>query len=282
MSKPKRPSPEPVRPASGRIESALLRARDEGRVALIAYLTAGYPEPDATPGLVRALVEGGADAVELGIPFSDPLADGVTIQRSSFQALQHGVTAARVLQMVKDLRGGGVVIPLIVMTYYNPILAYGLDGFAKDAAAAGVDGLIPVDVPPEEADELVARCQEHGLDFIPLLAPTSTDERIALAVEQASGFLYCVSVAGVTGAREALPRELGAFLERVRRQTELPLAVGFGISRWEHVEALRGKADAAIVGSAIIEVIEAAPRDEREVRVKEYVEVLTGRRKARV
>ena len=266
----------------GRIADALSRARSEGRVGLIAYLTAGYPEPDATPGLVQALVDGGADAIELGIPFSDPLADGVTIQRSSFQALQGGMTPARGLQLVNELRNTGVVIPLIVMTYYNPILAYGLNGFTQDAAAAGVDGLIAIDVPSEEAGELVAQCRASGLDLIPLLAPTSSDKRIAMAVRQASGFVYCVSVAGVTGARQALPRELGAFLKRARRRTELPLAVGFGISRREHVEALQGQADAAIVGSAIIDVIEASPRATREKRVKEYVEVLTGRRKARV
>ena len=265
-----------------RIEQALARARSEGRVGLIAYLTAGFPAPDATPGLVRALVEGGVDAVELGIPFSDPMADGVSIQRSSFQALQAGMTPKRCLDLVRGLREAGVVIPLIVMTYYNPILAYGQDGFIKDAAAAGVDGLIPVDVPPEEAGPLAEDCRAAGVDFIPLVAPTSTDERIALAARQASGFVYCVSVAGVTGAREALPAELGAFLQRVRRQTELPLAVGFGISRREHVEALRGQADAAIVGSAIVDIIEASPQAEREAKVREYVEVLTGRRKARV
>ena len=266
----------------GRIEQALATARSEGRIALVAYLTAGYPEPDATPALVRALAEGGADAIELGLPFSDPLADGVSVQQASLRALQGGMTASRCLQLVKELREGGLVIPLIVMTYYNPILAYGRDRFIQDGAAAGLDGVIAVDVPPEEAEELAARCRADGVDLIPLVAPTSADERIALAARQASGFLYCVSVAGVTGAREALPSELGAFLQRVRRQTELPLAVGFGVSRREHVEALSGQADAVVVGSAIIDVIEASPRAEREVRVKEYVEVLTGRRGARI
>jgi tryptophan synthase alpha chain len=267
---------------AGRIEEALARARREGRVALVAYIPAGFPEPDATPGLVRALVEGGADAVELGIPFSDPLADGVTVQRASLRAIEAGMTVHRAVPLIRRIRDEGVVSPLIVMTYYNPILAYGQDGFLNDAAAAGADGLILVDVPPEEAEEPSARCRAAGLDYIPLLAPTSTDARIALAVGQASGFVYCVSVAGVTGAREALPEELEAFLGRVRRRTDLPLAVGFGISRREHVEALRGRADAAIVGSAIVDVIEAAPHTEREARVKDYVEVLTGRRKARV
>ncbi len=266
---------------AGRISQSLVRARRGGRVALVAYITAGHPEADATPALAQALVDGGADMIELGIPFSDPLADGVTIQRASYRALQNGTTARRCLELVAVLRDKGLVIPLIVMTYYNPILAYGLDGFLKDAAAAGTDGLIAVDVPPEEAGELVGPCRASKLDLIPLLAPTSTDESIALAAQQASGFVYCVSVAGVTGAREALPPELGTFLQRVRRQTELPLAVGFGISRREHVEALQGQADAAVVGSAIIDVIEASPHEERNARVKEYVEVLTGRRKAR-
>jgi tryptophan synthase alpha subunit len=267
---------------STRIEQAIVAARDEGRVALIPYITAGYPELDSTPELVRALVEGGADAIELGLPFSDPMADGVSIQRSTFRALQNGVTPQLVLEAARRLRDEGVVIPLIVMTYYNPVLAYGQDAFVRDAVASGVDGLIPVDVPPDEAQELAARCRAEGLNFIPLLAPTSTDERIALAVQEASGFVYCVSVAGVTGAREALPEELGAFLQRVRRQTKLPLGVGFGISRPEHIEALRGKADAAIVGSAIVDVIEHSPRGEVGAKVREYVEVLTGRKKARI
>jgi tryptophan synthase alpha chain len=267
--------------SSSRIEQALTRARDEGRVGLVCYLTGGYPDPKETVGLVRALVDGGADAVEIGIPFSDPLADGTTIQRASYRALQAGTTPRRCLELIREIRASGVVIPLIVMTYYNPILAYGQDGFVRDAAAAGVDGLIPVDVPPEEALELAGCCRAEGVDLIPLVAPTSDDERIAAAVGLASGFVYCVSVAGVTGAREALPQELAAFLARVRRQTKLPLAVGFGISRREHIEALSGQAEAGIVGSAIVDVIEASPRSEREAKVREYVEVLTGRRKAR-
>jgi len=264
------------------IGKAIARAHGEGRpVALIAYLTAGFPEPEATPGLMQALVEGGADVIELGIPFSDPLADGATIQRASFRALEQGTTARRCLELVRDARGRGVVSPVVLMTYYNPILAYGQEGFVQDAARAGVDGLVAVDVPSEEAGELSAQSRAAGLAYVPLLAPTSTDERIALAVRLASGFVYCVSVTGVTGARRELPQELGAFLQRVRRQTELPLAVGFGLSQPEHLRALEGQADAAVVGSAVIDVIEATPRGRREAKVKEYVEVLTGRRTAR-
>ena len=267
---------------SSRIEQALRRAHQEGRVGLVCYLMAGYPDAAATVDLVRALVEGGADAIELGIPFSDPLADGATIQRSGHLALEGGMTPRGVLELVREVRKAGVVIPIIVMTYYNPILAYGQDGFVHDAAAAGVDGLIPVDVPPDEAGELAGRCRAEGIDLIPLVAPTSSPERIAAAARLASGFVYCVSVAGVTGAREALPEDLAAFLQRVRQETDLPVAVGFGLSKREHIEALSGMADAAVVGSAIVDVIEGSPRTELEAKVREYVEVLTGRRKARI
>ncbi len=264
---------------SERIGEALARAKADDRVALIGYLTAGFPEPDATVELAKALVAGGADMLELGLPFSDPLADGVTMQRSNLKALEQGMTVARSPELIRELRAAGVVIPLIVMTYYNPILAYGQDGFVQDIAAAGADGLIAVDVPPEESEALSGRCREASMAFVPLLAPTSTDERIALASRQASGFIYCVSVAGVTGVRRALSSDLGEYLNRVRRQTDLPLAVGFGISRREHIEALHGKADAVIVASAIVDLIEATPREEREEVVRGFVEVLTGRGK---
>jgi len=263
-----------------RIREAIERGRDEHGVAFIPYLTAGYPESDAAAGLARTLVAGGADAIEVGIPFSDPLADGPTIQLAGQKALANGMTIQQCPEVLRQIRTAEVVIPLIVMTYYNPILAYGQDGFVKDVAEAGADGLIAVDVPPEEADELSSRCRNAGLDYVPLLAPTSSQERIALCVRQASGFVYCVSVAGVTGARDTLPDELEPFLKRVRRETDLPLAVGFGISRREHVESLQGKADAVVVASALIDVIEATPRDEREERLQAYVEVLTGRRRA--
>lgn len=267
---------------TSRIEAALRRANGEGRVAMVCYVMAGFPDAEATVPIVRALDEGGADAIELGIPFSDPLADGPTIQRSGYVALQGGMTPKKVLEQVGEIRAAGVVIPIIVMTYYNPILAYGQDGFVHDAAAAGVDGLIPVDVPPEEAGELAERCRAEGMDLIPLIAPTSSPERIAAAVRLASGFVYCVSVAGVTGAREALPPDLAAFVQRVRQETSLPVGVGFGLSKREHIESLSGIADAAVVGSAIVNVIEGTPRTELEARVKAYVEVLTGRGKARV
>ncbi len=266
-----------------RIGQTMARLREQGQLGLIAYLTVGYPDVDATLRLVPALAAGGADMVELGVPFSDPLADGTTIQRASHCALQQGVTPALCLDVVKQLRGRGLAIPLLLMGYYNSILAYGIDDFARDAAAAGADGLIGVDLPPEEAVGVQAACAGRGLDLIYLLAPTSSDERIALVATRASGFIYCVSLTGVTGARGQLPSGLPQFLARVRGRTSLPLAVGFGISKREHVEAVAGLgADAAVIGSAIIDVIDRAPAEEREERVREYVEVVTGRREATV
>ena len=264
-----------------RIGQTMAGLRKEGRLGLVAYLTVGYPDKEATLRLVPALAAGGADMVELGVPFSDPLADGTSIQRASHHALQQGVTPALCLDVVKELRAGGLAIPLLLMGYYNPILAYGIDEFARDAAGAGVDGLIGVDLPPEEAARVQAACADRGLDLIYLVAPTSSDERIALVAAQATGFVYCVSLAGVTGARGQLPSGLPEFLARVRRHTSLPLAVGFGISKREHLEGVAGLgAEAAVIGSAIIDVIDRAPAGEREERVREYVEVVTGRQRA--
>jgi len=266
-----------------RIGQTMARLRKKGRLGLIAYLTVGYPDTETTLRLVPALAAGGADMVELGVPFSDPLADGTTIQRASHCALQQGVTPAVCLDVVKQLRARGLAIPLLLMGYYNSVLAYGIDEFARDAGAAGADGLIEVDLPPEEAAGVQTACAGRGLDLIYLLAPTSSDERIALVAAQASGFIYCVSVTGVTGARGQLPAGLSKFLARVRGHTSLPLAVGFGISKREHLETVAGLgAEAAVIGSAIINVIDRAPAEEREERVREYVEVVTGRRNATV
>lgn len=263
-----------------RIEETFARCREEGRPAFVAFVTVGYPEIDSTVGLVKALIEGGADIIELGVPFSDPLADGPKIQESTFRALENGTTPETCLGVVRQLRADGVTAPLVFMGYYNPILAYGLEEFAKDAAEAGADGIIPVDLPPEESADLHRAFTENGLSVIYLLAPTSTDERIAAVAEKASGFVYCVSLTGVTGARDELPEELSAFLERVRKQISLPLAVGFGISQPKHFQAVGRIADAVVIGSAIIDVIARSEPSEREGRLKEYAEVVTGRRGA--
>jgi tryptophan synthase alpha chain len=266
--------------APGRIEETFARLRSEGRTAFVAFLTVGYPDVDSTLRLVPALIEGGADIIELGVPFSDPLAEGPTIQASSFHALQQGVTTATCLETVRKLREGGAEAPLILMGYYNPILAYGITEFARDAAGAGADGVIPVDLPAEESGPLREACLAHGLRVIYLLAPTSTDERIRAVAECASGFVYCVSLTGVTGARDELSTNLTSFLERVRKRISLPIAVGFGISQPEHFRAVGRIADAAVIGSAIIDEIAKSGPSEREERLQHYAEVVTGRRGA--
>lgn len=263
-----------------RIDAAFAAARAEKRIALMPFMTVGYPDLETSIALVRGMVEAGAAGIELGIPFSDPLADGPTIQRASYAALKAGATPRMAIDMVRRLREGGVEVPLILMGYCNTFLAMGEDRFVSEAAAAGADGLIIVDLPPEESDQALAACRERGLALVYLVAPTSDDARIGEVTRRASGFIYCVGVVGVTGARSELAAELPAFLQRLRARTDLPLAVGFGISRREHVLALEGMADAAIVGAAIIDTVESSPRDECVERVQTYVEVLTGRAEA--
>ena len=248
--------------APSRLAGAFARAAAQGRTALVPFLTAGYPTLEESERLFAALARGGADAIEIGVPFSDPLADGATIQRTSQQAIANGVTLADCLALVKRLRGSGIETPLVLMGYYNPILQYGVERFAADAAAAGADGFIVPDLPTEESDDLLAACRRHGRDLIFLLAPTSTDQRIAAVAERASGFVYCVSLTGVTGGRTELP-DLSGYLGRVRAATGLPLAIGFGISSPEHVRQVGAVADGAIVGSALINEIDAAPEGER-------------------
>jgi tryptophan synthase alpha chain len=264
---------------TARLQQAFDRARSQGRAALVTYVIPGYPSPEETPAIFDAMVEGGADIVEVGIPFSDPLADGTTIQRVAFEALQAGTTPATCLDFARAARERHPDVPIVFMSYLNPVLAYGLERFAGDAAEAGVDGAILVDLPPEEADPAIDALRGNGLDLIFLAAPTSSDERLKLIAQHASGFIYCVSVAGVTGARSSLPAALPAFLERVRSCTQLPLVVGFGMSRREHIEALSGVADGVVVASALMEVVAAHPAEERAKAVREYVEVLSGRRR---
>ena len=265
-----------------RIAEAFAGLRARRRTGLIAFLTAGYPSVEETLRLVPALIEGGADVIELGVPFSDPLAEGPTIQRSSHHALERGVTPAVCLDVVAGLRAQSVEAPIVLMGYYNPLLSYGLEEFCRDAAAAGADGIIAVDLPPEESHPLRDACRRRGLDLVYLLAPTSTDGRIELVAGLASGFVYCVSVTGVTGAREELPAGLSAFVNRVRARTPLPVAVGFGISKPKHFRAVARIADAAVIGSAIIDEIDRSDPSERVGKVKQYAEVVTGRRRAAV
>ena len=224
--------------------------------ALIAYITVGYPSLEATLKAVPLLARSGCDIVELGIPFSDPLADGATIQKASFSALQNGVTPQLCLEVAKQLRQE-VDIPLMFMTYLNPVFSYGLKEFCATCAGCGVDGLIIPDLLPDEGSKLEAITQKQDLDLIYLLAPSSTEERIRLVAQRSRGFIYLVSVTGVTGVRDRLPANLEAFVSRVRKVATQPLCVGFGISAPEQARQVARVADGVIVGSRIIQLMEA-------------------------
>ena len=234
-----------------RITSTFASARHK---ALIAYITVGYPSTKTTLEVVPALAQWGCDAIELGIPFSDPLADGTTIQKSSYQALQNRVTPRLCLEIAAELRQK-VNIPLIFMTYYNPVFNFGLEPFCQASAKAGIDGLIIPDLPPEEGAELEVSTQKYGLDLIYLLAPTSNEDRIELIAQRSRGFIYLVSLTGVTGARDKLPADLERFVAKVRERTTLPLCVGFGISTPGQAQRVARIADGVIVGSRIIQLL---------------------------
>jgi tryptophan synthase alpha chain len=245
-----------ARPAK-RIERKFQRLGEAGEMGLIAYVTAGDPSLDATEKIVLAAAEAGADVIELGVPFSDPVADGPTIQRASERALRSGTTLAGVLELTRRIRAHSEV-PLVLFSYFNPILQMGLEKFAAAAADAGADGVLATDLTPEESSEYRTAMRARGLDTIFLGAPTSTDARLEKISACSSGFLYLISRTGVTGAREALPEELPALVRRARQLTKLPIAVGFGISLPTHVTVLGGIADAAVVGSALVAEIEKA------------------------
>jgi tryptophan synthase alpha chain len=243
---------------STRIAKRFAELRELGELGLVAYITAGDPSLDATHRFVLALAEAGADVIELGVPFSDPLADGPTIQRASDRALRAGTTLAGVLNLVRRIRQSSDV-PLVLFSYYNPILQMGLEKFAAAASQAGADGVLATDLTPEESEDYRRILHEHHLDTIFLAAPTSNDERLQKIAACSSGFLYLISRTGVTGAKDSLSDELPALLRRVHRFTDLPVAVGFGISLPGHVSVLGGLADAAVVGSALVAEIEKAP-----------------------
>jgi tryptophan synthase alpha chain len=246
---------------STRISQRFAQLRASGELGIIAYITAGDPSFDATLKYVLALAEAGADVIELGVPFSDPLADGPTIQRASERALKAGASLAGVLDLVRRIRQSSQV-PLVLFSYYNPILQMGLEKFASAAASAGADGILATDLTPEESEDYRRILAAHHLDTIFLGAPTSTDERLAKIAACSTGFLYLISRTGVTGAKDALPDDLPALLRRARNVTSLPIAVGFGISLPGHVSVLGGLADAAVIGSALVSEIEKAPSAE--------------------
>jgi tryptophan synthase alpha chain len=238
-----------------RISRMFARLRAEGRRGLVAYLTAGDPSPELTPELVWALERGGADLVELGVPFSDPIADGPVIQRATERALRGGTTLRHVLEIAREVRTRSE-IPLLLFSYLNPLLRRGLAATAEEAAAAGIDGCLMTDLSVEEAAPCVDAMRARELDTVFLAAPTSTARRLELVAKYSTGFVYLVSRTGVTGERESLAASLGPLVEAVRKATDLPLAVGFGISRPEHLAAVGRLADAAVVGSAFVRLIE--------------------------
>lgn len=241
---------------SNPIQEAFQRAANEGRTAIVPFVTVGHPQRDSTPDVVEALSEAGADVIELGIPFSDPLAEGPVIQKSSFQALQNGITPDECFENAAAIRRRGIETPLVFMGYYNPIYQIGLEEFCARTRDAGVNGIIAADLPSAEAGPLFDACQKEGISLVPLLALTSTEETIATACKQASGFVYCVSVLGVTGARTAVSQRVQSLVATVKRHTDLPVGVGFGISNVDHVAEVGRYADAAVIGSALINQLE--------------------------
>ena len=260
---------------SGRdtITSAFQKAQTKRSAALMPYFTLGYPDRQTALNVVEAIAPY-SDLIELGVPFSDPLADGPTVQHSTQIALENGTTVTDCLSMVSELRERGVTTPFCLMGYYNPMIAYGLERYVNDAKAAGAQGFIVPDLPPEEAEEFLQLTSAAGMAYIYLLAPTSNADRIAQVTAVANGFIYLVSVTGVTGARASLHHDLDAFIERVRAQTDASLAVGFGISTPELAASVGALADGVIVGSALINAVNAA--DDKPQAAAEFVQSLAA------
>jgi tryptophan synthase alpha chain len=237
---------------SGRIRERFEKLKTEGRGGLITFVTAGDPNPETSRDLVLGLANAGADIIELGMPFTDPMADGPAIQASSLRALKAGASMAKTLELVRAFRAGDNETPLVLMGYFNPIYIYGVDRFLSDARSAGVDGLIVVDVPPEEDAELCLPALDAGVNFIRLATPTTDDERLPVVLTNTNGFIYYVSVMGITGTKAVPEDAVQLAVERLRRHTDLPIAVGFGIRTAKQAAAIARVADAAVVGSSIV------------------------------
>jgi tryptophan synthase alpha chain len=260
--------------ASTRIQETFNGARAENRAALMPFITAGYPSLEMSNKLLDALVEGGADIIELGVPFSDPLADGATVQASSQKSLDNGTTLADCIELVRAFRERGGTIPILLMGYANPFYQYGIERLGRDAATAGIDGFLIPDLPSDESEEFQLPFRALGLDLIYFLAPTSTDRRIADVAKRATGFIYCVALTGVTGARDQLSEELPAYISRIRAVTDLPLTIGFGISKPEHVAAAAGIADGVVVASALINHLDTLPTEAQPEGARSFVRQL--------
>ena len=241
-----------------RLENCFAALKQQNRPALVSYLTAGDPDADTSRRLLHGLPKAGVDIIELGMPFSDPMADGPAIQKAALRALNNGQTQAKTLEMVRRFREEDSTTPIVLMGYYNPIFCYGVERFLTDAAKAGVDGLIVVDLPPEHDEELCTPAAQHGIDFIRLATPTTDAKRLPKVLANASGFIYYVSVAGVTGGSAPTPERLEGAVNQLREHTELPIAVGFGIRTAEQAAAIGRYSDAVVVGSALVDCIENA------------------------
>jgi tryptophan synthase alpha chain len=260
--------------ATTRIERRFSALKSANRGGLVAFITAGDPTYDLSRDLLRQLPAAGADVIELGMPFTDPMADGPAIQASSLRALRNGMTLRKTLTLVSEFRQGDGDTPIILMGYYNPIYSYGVPAFLKDAKAAGVDGLIVVDLPPEEDEELCLPALKAGLNFIRLATPTTDDKRLPTVLRNTSGFVYYVSIAGITGTRSAASADVSAAVARLKRHTQLPVAVGFGIKSAEQAEAIAKVADAAVVGSALVSRIGAHVGEDGSASPKAVTETL--------
>lgn len=262
---------------SQQIAAVFAACKAEGRPAFVPYLTAGFPSKAQTVPLLLAMEQAGADILELGVPFSDPMADGPTIQYSNTVALEQGVTYADCLQMVREAREQGLKAPVVLMGYINPLIKYGEERAVVDAKAAGANAFIVVDLPLEEEPLFFKACRTHGMSFVPLMAPTSLDGRLTMLARAADSFVYCVSVLGVTGQRSQMAADLPEFLARVRAHCNLPLAVGFGISTREHFVHVAGMADAVVIGSAVIKTVRDAEKGKEAEAVAAYIRGVTGR-----
>lgn len=264
-------------PPTGRIAAAFARARAAGRPALIPYVTAGDPDLGTTTAVVHALARGGADVIEIGVPFSDPIADGPVIQRATERALRNGVGLRSVLRWMAGIAGEGGIPPFVLFTYYNPVHRMGLEAFAAEAAAAGASGVLVTDLPPEEAIDLKTLLDARDIDLIFLLSPTSARERVDLVLREGRGFLYIISRTGVTGERADLPPGLEEQVRAARARSRLPVVIGFGISRPAQVRAAAGFADGVVVGSALVRLIEeTGPSSELPARVEAFCRDLAG------
>jgi tryptophan synthase alpha chain len=258
-----------------RIDHRFTELKTAGRAALVTFLTAGDPDPETSLAILRALPAAGADVVELGMPFTDPMADGPAIQMSSQRALKAGQTLKKTLEMVRSFRNADNSTPIVLMGYYNPIYIYGVERFLADAKSAGVDGLIVVDLPPEEDEELCLPALAAGLNFIRLATPTTDDKRLPAVLANTSGFVYYVSITGITGAATPDPGKVTGAVARIKRHTKLPVAVGFGVRTAEQAAAIASGADGVVVGSALVSALKAS-LDRDEKATAKTVEAVTG------